>query len=62
MKTMLLRVSEAAESLGLSESKVRELIAYGELETVKIGRSRRIPYEAVESFIAQLRQQEIPAH
>ncbi|MCH7907441.1 MAG: excisionase family DNA-binding protein [Chloroflexi bacterium] len=53
---LLLRVEEAAESLGLGRSKVFELIAAGDLESVSIGRARRIPTDALDRFVARLRE------
>jgi excisionase family DNA binding protein len=52
---LLLTVAEAATALGLSRSKLYELLAAGEVESVSIGRSRRVPREAVEEFVARLR-------
>jgi len=44
------RVPEFARHFAISRSKVYELIAAGQIETVSIGRSRRIPRRAVEAF------------
>ena len=51
---LLLTVEAAAELLSLGRTTVYELVATGELASVKIGRSRRIPYEALRRFIARL--------
>lgn len=51
---LLLRVDEAAEALGVSRSQVYVLIARGQLDAVTIGRSRRVPVEAVQAFIERL--------
>lgn len=51
----LLRVSEAADQLSLSRSKVYELIASGEIAVVKIGKSARIERQELERFVARLR-------
>jgi excisionase family DNA binding protein len=53
----LLTISEAAHELALSRSTVYELVASGQLETVTIGRARRVPREALDTFIARLRSQ-----
>lgn len=42
LTVQLLTIAEAAERLCLSRSKVYELIADGELPTVRIGRARRV--------------------
>jgi len=52
----LLTVRQAAEVLGLGRSTVYELIAAGELETVSIGRCRRVPLDALRAFVAWLRR------
>lgn len=52
---LLLRVEEAAELCGLGRSKVYELVASGELESVQIGKARRIPRAALEAFVENLR-------
>ena len=49
----LLKVEEAAELLSIGRSHVYELIASGELETVKIGRSRRVRPTALQELIAR---------
>jgi excisionase family DNA binding protein len=53
---LLLSVEEAAGALGIGRSKTYELIAAGELETVHIGRSLRVPVDAVHAFIERLRR------
>ncbi len=52
---LLMTIRDAAEALGLSRSTVYELIGRGELEVVHVGRSARVPAEAVRSFVEQLR-------
>ena len=51
----LLSVPEAARLLGIGRTTTYELISNGELETVKIGRSTRVPLEAVDAFVIRLR-------
>lgn len=50
----LLSVLEAACELGISRSLVYELLAAGSLRSVKIGRRRLIPREAIEECITGL--------
>jgi excisionase family DNA binding protein len=50
----LLRVEEAAVWLGLSKRTMYELLNRGEIESVHIGRSRRIPFAALERFVEHL--------
>ena len=49
----LLTVVEAAQHLGISRSKVYELLADGQLPSVRIGRTRRIATSALEEFVAR---------
>lgn len=57
IEPLLLRVDEAAEALALSRTKVYELMASGELESLKLGRARRIPITALSKLVADNRQQ-----
>jgi len=58
MTRLLLTVPEAAQALAISRSKLYELIASGLVRSVRIDGSRRIPIEALESYIARLLDQE----
>ena len=58
MTRLLLTVPEAAESLAISRSKVYELIAAGLIRSVRIDGSRRVPVEALQTYVAQLLDQE----
>jgi len=51
----LVTITTAADWLGLSRSKLYELLAAGELPTVRIGRSRRIAVTDLEAFIDRRR-------
>lgn len=53
--TRLLRPEEAAEFLALSRARVYELMAAGKIESILIGRSRRIPFAALHDFVNCLR-------
>ena len=50
---LLLTVKEAAERLSLSRSTVYELVLGGEIQSIKVGRSRRVLAGALTDFIAQ---------
>ena len=52
---LLLTVVEAARLLGVGRSTAYELLIAGHLESVHIGRSRRVPLAAVEEFVTTLR-------
>lgn len=50
----LLTVPEAMAALQLSRATVYDLIRSGELGSVKVGRCRRIPAQAVQAFVVRL--------
>jgi len=52
---MLYRVEDAAELLGVSRATLYELLRVGVVESVAIGRSRRIPRQALEAYVMRLR-------
>ncbi len=56
MDKLLITAGEAADLLGLGRTKVYELMAAGRIESVKIGRSRRLPVTAVHEFIERLKE------
>ena len=58
MTRLLLTVPEAAEALAISRSKLYELIAAGLIRPVRIDGSRRVPVEALQTYVAQLLDQE----
>ena len=51
----LLTVPDAARLLGIGRTTAYELISDGKLEIVKIGRSTRVPLDAVDNFVDGLR-------
>jgi excisionase family DNA binding protein len=53
MEKLLLRPVEAAEAIGISRSKIYELLASGDLPSVRIGTSVRVPVEALRAWIAE---------
>ena len=50
-RKLLLTPVEAAEKLAVSRTKVYELMAAGLLRSIRIGRSRRVPVDALGDFI-----------
>lgn len=54
---MLLTVEEAARALGLGRTFVYELIMRREISSIKLGRKRRIPVEALDEFVARKLEQ-----
>lgn len=55
MTPHLYTVLEAADALRISRTKMYELLTANRIESVHIGRSRRIPVEAVEAYVQGLR-------
>ena len=51
----LITIKQAARVLNLGRSTIYELIAAGQLEVVHIGRSARIPTDAITTLINHLR-------
>jgi excisionase family DNA binding protein len=53
---VLLTPAEAAQALGISRSKLYELLRAGTLESVRIDRLRRVPIQALHEFVERLRE------
>lgn len=51
---LLYRPEEAARVLGIGRSRLFTLLKGGELTSVQIGRSRRIPRESLEGYVTRL--------
>ncbi len=52
---LLLTIEEAADQLGIGRTLVYALVKAGEVESVQIGRLRRIPADALPAFLDRLR-------
>lgn len=52
---LLLTVEQAAERLGIGRTLAYALVSAGEIESVQIGRLRRIPADALPAFLDRLR-------
>lgn len=52
---ILLRVEEAAHRLGIERTLMYALIQSGDVESVRLGRLRRVPVECLDEFVAHLR-------
>lgn len=53
MSRLLLSVPEAAEMLGLTPKGLWTMVGRRDIETVKVGRLRKIPLSAIEAYIAE---------
>lgn len=59
MEKLFAKPSEAADALGLGRSKTYQLIANGTLPSVRIGKSIRVPVEALRRWAeGQVKQAE----
>lgn len=54
---IMLTITEAAERLSLGRSTIYELLASGDLESVYIGRLRRIPLDCLVEFVERCRRE-----
>jgi excisionase family DNA binding protein len=49
----MLRPAEAADSIGVSRSKLYELLAKNEIPSVRVGSSVRVPVDALKRWISE---------
>jgi excisionase family DNA binding protein len=54
MEKLLLTPEEAAELLSVGRTTVYDLIRLGALASVKIGKARRVPADAVRQYVDRL--------
>ncbi|MFJ2418288.1 excisionase family DNA-binding protein [Streptomyces brevispora] len=52
---VLLTVEEAARRLGIGRTLCFRLISTGQLESVPVGRLRRVPADALHDYVTRLR-------
>ena len=55
---LLVTPQEAARRLSLARSTVYQLVLTGELESIKIGRSRRVLASSLTDYIERLREEQ----
>lgn len=53
LEPLLLRANEAARLLGVSRSRIYELVAAGTVPSVRLGSSVRIPLQALRQWVSQ---------
>jgi len=63
LKTLprLLAIKQVIHELGISRTALYQLINDGKLRTVKIGRRRLVPAEAIDELVSGLADQQGPA-
>ncbi|HEV2377904.1 MAG TPA: excisionase family DNA-binding protein [Streptosporangiaceae bacterium] len=52
-------VEEAADLLGIGRTFMFQLIGTGEVESIKIGKLRKIPHDAIDGYIKRLRAEQV---
>jgi len=52
--TILLTPEEAAKELRIGRSRMYEMLRRGDVLSVKVGGSRRVPYEALQAYVRRL--------
>lgn len=50
---LLLRPEEAADRLGIGRSQMFDLLRRGEIVSISLGKSRRVPVGALEEFVSR---------
>lgn len=55
IEALLLTVEEAADRLRIGRTTMYALVSSGAVESVKVGRLRRVPAEAVDAYVTVLR-------
>jgi excisionase family DNA binding protein len=55
---LLVRINDAAKRLSLSRTNLYKLLMNGELESIKVGRSRLIPIDALQAFVERHRSKQ----
>ncbi len=58
MDELLVSVEEAARRLGMGRSYTYQLVLRGEIDSVKLGRSRRVPVQALEEYVGKLAEEQ----
>ncbi|OJF09780.1 helix-turn-helix domain-containing protein [Couchioplanes caeruleus] len=56
---LVLTIEQAAQRLGIGRTLMYALVSSGEIESVTIGRLRRIPAQCLTEYVDRLRQQSV---
>lgn len=57
---LMLTIPEAARRLSIGRSFIYRLIVAGELETVQLGRLRRVPFDCLVEYVERMRREQNP--
>ena len=57
---LLLTVEAAARTLSIGRSRLYELLNSGKIESVHLGRSRRVPASVLQAYVDRLRAERVP--
>jgi excisionase family DNA binding protein len=58
---LLYSVEEAADLLGIGRTFLFHLLATGEIDSIKVGRRRKVPHDALDCYIERLRSEQAAA-
>jgi excisionase family DNA binding protein len=56
---LVLTIEQAAKRLGIGRTLMYALVTSGEVESVTIGRLRRVPADCITEYVNRLRRQNI---
>jgi len=56
----MLTIEQAAEALNIGRTTTYTLVGSGELESVRIGRLRRVPADAIGAYLDRLQTEQHP--
>lgn len=56
---LLYSVEEAADLLGIGRTFMYHLVATGEVDSLKLGKRRKIPRDSLNSYVERLRSEQL---
>lgn len=59
VERLLYSVSEAGHAIGVSRNRAYELVRTGQLPSIRIGKTLRVPVSALQDWIAQQLHEQI---
>ena len=58
---LMLTVEQAAEALGIGRTTMFALVKSGQIQSIRIGRLRRVPADAIDTYAQRLATEQIGA-